>query len=140
MISVMGCTLLNKKERSAAQDKNMQKPRMIFSMEILQLSRRALWERVQQEFQENAVLTEPALFPAAPEDTAPDVVVERSFDGGYRVRLLDDWLSSFSINSKYTEMFRQMDGDPKTQEYLKRKIQAANWLQDSIVNRSRTTF
>jgi RNA polymerase sigma-54 factor len=68
----------------------------------------------------------------------PDILVERADDGSYTVRLLDDWLPSISINRKYIEMYRQKGSDPKTREYLKRKIQAATWLQDSIAQRRST--
>src|ERR1700756_8178 len=35
-------------------------------------------------------------------------------------------------------MYREKDGDPKAKEYLKRKIQAATWLLDSIEQRRNT--
>ncbi len=68
----------------------------------------------------------------------PDVRVERNDEGGYDVRLLDDWLPNIAISRKYIELYRQKGGDPKTREYLKRKIQAATWLQDSIAQRRST--
>jgi RNA polymerase sigma-54 factor len=68
----------------------------------------------------------------------PDIKVERNDQGGYDVRLLDDWLPNISINRKYIEMYREKGADPKTREYLKRKIQAATWLQDSIAQRRST--
>lgn len=113
-------------------------PWMIFTMEILQLSKRALWERVHQEFEQNVALIALGSFPAIPEENAPDAVVERDVDGGYRVRLLDDWQSSISIKGAYSAMLRNASVDPKTRAYLKTKIQAASWLLDSIANRSRT--
>ena len=68
----------------------------------------------------------------------PDILVERNDRGGYDVRLLDDWLPSISISRKCIEMYRDKSSDPKTREYLKRKIQAATWLQDSIAQRRST--
>src|ERR1700756_4247607 len=35
-------------------------------------------------------------------------------------------------------MYREKDGDPKAKEYLKRKIQAATWLLESIEQRRNT--
>jgi RNA polymerase sigma-54 factor len=68
----------------------------------------------------------------------PDVLVERTEDGEYTVRLLDDWLPSIHINRKYIDLYREKGADPKTKEYLKRKIQAATWLQESIEQRRST--
>jgi RNA polymerase sigma-54 factor len=68
----------------------------------------------------------------------PDLIVERNEDGGYDVRLVDDWLPNLYISRKYLELYRTKGGDPKTREYLKRKIQAATWLQDSIEQRRNT--
>jgi RNA polymerase sigma-54 factor len=68
----------------------------------------------------------------------PDILVERNDQGGYDVRLLDDWLPNISISRKYIELYREKGSDPRTREYLKRKIQAAQWLQDSIAQRRST--
>ncbi len=68
----------------------------------------------------------------------PDILVERTEDGEYTVRLLDDWLPNIYISRKYIEMYREKGADPKTKEYLKRKIQAAQWLQESIEQRRHT--
>ena len=68
----------------------------------------------------------------------PDIKVERNDQGGYDVRLLDDWLPNISISRKYIELYREKGSDPKVREYLKRKIQAATWLQDSIAQRRST--
>src|SRR4051812_19588451 len=68
----------------------------------------------------------------------PDILVERNEDGGYDVRLLDDWLPNIYISRRYVELYREKGADPKTKEYLKRKIQAAQWLQESIEQRRST--
>jgi RNA polymerase sigma-54 factor len=69
----------------------------------------------------------------------PDIVVERNEeDGSYDVRLLDDWLPTLYISRRYVDLYREKGGDPKTKEYLKRKIQAAQWLQESIEQRRNT--
>jgi RNA polymerase sigma-54 factor len=68
----------------------------------------------------------------------PDILVERTEDGEYTVRLLDDWLPNIYISRRYVELYREKGSDPKTREYLKRKIQAAQWLQESIEQRRST--
>jgi RNA polymerase sigma-54 factor len=68
----------------------------------------------------------------------PDILVERSEEGDYNIRLLDDWLPNISISRRYWELYKEKGGDPKTKEYLKRKIQAAQWLQESIEQRRST--
>ncbi len=68
----------------------------------------------------------------------PDILVERGEDGEYSVRLLDDWLPSIYISRRYIDLYREKGADPKTKEYLKRKIQSAQWLQESIEQRRNT--
>jgi RNA polymerase sigma-54 factor len=68
----------------------------------------------------------------------PDILVERTEEGEYTVRLLDDWLPNIYISRRYVELYRDKGSDPKTKEYLKRKIQAAQWLQESIEQRRST--
>jgi RNA polymerase sigma-54 factor len=68
----------------------------------------------------------------------PDILVERTEDGEYTVRLLDDWLPNIYISRRYVDLYREKSSDPKTREYLKRKIQAAQWLQESIEQRRST--
>jgi RNA polymerase sigma-54 factor len=68
----------------------------------------------------------------------PDILVERAESGEYTVRLLDDWLPNISISRRYLDVIRDKGADPKTKEYLKRKIQSAQWLQESIEQRRST--
>jgi RNA polymerase sigma-54 factor len=68
----------------------------------------------------------------------PDILVERQENGEYTVRLLDDWLPSIYISRRYIEMYRDKGSDPKIKDYLKRKIQSAQWLQESIEQRRNT--
>ncbi len=68
----------------------------------------------------------------------PDIVVERTEDGEYEVRLLDDWTPNIYISRRYMELYRDKSADPKAKEYLKRKIQAAQWLLESIEQRRST--
>jgi RNA polymerase sigma-54 factor len=68
----------------------------------------------------------------------PDVLVERSEDGDYNIRLLDDWLPNISISRRYYDLYKEKGGDPKTKDFLKQKLQAAQWLQESIEQRRNT--
>jgi RNA polymerase sigma-54 factor len=68
----------------------------------------------------------------------PDIAVERTEAGDYEVTLLDDWTPSIYISRRCMELYRDKGADPKTREYLKRKIQAAQWLMESIEQRRNT--
>ncbi len=68
----------------------------------------------------------------------PDILVERTEEGEYTVRLLDDWLPNVYISRRYLDMYHEKGADPKIKEYLKRKIQSAQWLQESILQRRNT--
>jgi RNA polymerase sigma-54 factor len=68
----------------------------------------------------------------------PDIAVERNENGDYDVRLLDDWTPNVYISRHYVQLYRDKAGDPKAKEYLKRKIQAAQWLLESIEQRRNT--
>ena len=52
-------------------------------------------------------------------------------EGEYTVRLVDDWIPRVNISRTCMETFRDKNADPKTKEYLKRKIQSAQWLLES---------
>jgi RNA polymerase sigma-54 factor len=68
----------------------------------------------------------------------PDIAVERNENGEWEVRLLDDWTPNIYISRRYIELYRDKSADPKAKEYLKRKIQAAQWLMESIEQRRNT--
>ena len=68
----------------------------------------------------------------------PDIAVELSEDGQYEVRLLDDWMPSIYVSRRYLELSRNKSADPKAKEYVKRKIQAAQWLMEAIEQRRST--
>jgi RNA polymerase sigma-54 factor len=68
----------------------------------------------------------------------PDIAIEQREDGTYQIRLLDDWVPDVYISRRYVEMCKDRSSDPKTREFLKRKIQDAQWLKDSIEQRRNT--
>jgi len=68
----------------------------------------------------------------------PDIIVERNEDDQYDVRLVDDWTPNIYISRRYIELYRDKAADPKAKEFLKRKIQSAQWLIEAIEQRRNT--
>jgi RNA polymerase sigma-54 factor len=68
----------------------------------------------------------------------PDVIIEKNEDGGYDIRLTDDWAPRLNIPKRYYLMYKNRDSDPQTREYLKKKLQSAEWLRDAIEQRRNT--
>jgi RNA polymerase sigma-54 factor len=75
-----------------------------------------------------------ALVPAV----TPDVFVERNEQGHYEVRLEDGQLPSLYISPYYRKLLRDAATNNETREYIKRKINSAQWLIDSIQQRRST--
>jgi len=68
----------------------------------------------------------------------PDVYVEQQPDGSWSVRLEDVDLPNLRISPLYREMLLSPDTDPATREYIKRKINSAQWLIEAIEQRRST--
>jgi RNA polymerase sigma-54 factor len=68
----------------------------------------------------------------------PDVYVDQQPDGAWKVRLEDIDLPNLRISPTYREMLLSPDTDPATREYIKRKINAAQWLIEAIEQRRGT--
>ena len=68
----------------------------------------------------------------------PDVFVELGEDGKYRVRLEDGRTPSLFISPYYRKLFAAGQVNDETREYIKRKINSAQWLIDSIQQRRNT--
>ena len=67
----------------------------------------------------------------------PDVFVEQNGDDKWVVRVLDEYTPRLRISKHYQQILR--DGtDQKTKEYIKRKIDSAKWLIESIEQRHNT--
>jgi RNA polymerase sigma-54 factor len=71
-------------------------------------------------------------------NVTPDVVVERGEGGRYTVRLEDGQIPSLFISPYYRKLLKQAGTGPETRDYIKRKINAAQWLIDSIEQRRNT--
>ena len=68
----------------------------------------------------------------------PDVIIEKNEDGEYDIRLTDDWAPRLRIPKHHYLMYKNRDTDPATREYLKKKLQSAEWLKDAIEQRRNT--
>src|SRR5262249_43985125 len=62
----------------------------------------------------------------------PDLIVEHNDQGGYDVRLVDENTPLLAISRSYQKMLRNKQTDPKTREYIQKRIQSARWLIESI--------
>ncbi len=71
-------------------------------------------------------------------NVTPDVFVERKENGGYEVRLEEGQLPSLFISPYYRKMLQQGIADEKAREFIKRKINSAQWLIESIQQRRNT--
>ncbi|MBN2024617.1 MAG: RNA polymerase factor sigma-54 [Pirellulales bacterium] len=71
-------------------------------------------------------------------NVTPDVFIEPVEGGGYKVRLEDDRLPTLFISPQYRKLLLSKDTTEETREYIKRKLNAAQWLIDSIHQRRGT--
>lgn len=68
----------------------------------------------------------------------PDVFVERDDDGEYKVRLEDGHTPSLFISPYYRKLLTSGDTTTETRDYIKQKLNSAQWLIDSIQQRRNT--
>ena len=68
----------------------------------------------------------------------PDVFIEPLDDGGYKVRLEDAAIPNLYISPHYRKLLMDPGTSEETREYIKRKVNAAQWLIDSIQQRRNT--
>ncbi len=68
----------------------------------------------------------------------PDVFVDRQEDGTYRVRLEEGRTPSLRISNYYRKRLMSGDATAEEREFIKRKINAAQWLIESIEQRRGT--
>jgi RNA polymerase sigma-54 factor len=68
----------------------------------------------------------------------PDVFVERKEDGTYRVFLEDTRTPTLHISDYYRRRLQTGEATPEEREFIKRKINAAQWLIESIEQRRST--
>ena len=80
-----------------------------------------------------AIFSSPIVVPVK-----PDVYVDQQPDGTWKVRLEEIDLPNLRISPIYRDMLMSPDTDPGTREYIKRKINSAQWLIDAIEQRRST--
>ncbi len=70
----------------------------------------------------------------------PDVVVEADSTGKYIVRLEDDRLPSLRISEYYRKRLADPNATQEEREFIRRKIESANWLIEAIQQRRNTVL
>jgi len=68
----------------------------------------------------------------------PDIFVEQDENGRYQVRLEEADTPQLYISPYYRKLLQDPNTSPETREYIKRKINSAQWLLDSIQQRRNT--
>jgi RNA polymerase sigma-54 factor len=71
-------------------------------------------------------------------NVTPDVFVEMGDDGHYKVRLEDGRTPTLYISAYYRKLLTSGEANAETREYIKRKINSAQWLIESIEQRRNT--
>ncbi len=71
-------------------------------------------------------------------NVTPDVFVELGDDGKYKVRLEDGRTPTLYISAYYRKLLTNGEANAETREYIKRKINSAQWLIESIEQRRNT--
>jgi RNA polymerase sigma-54 factor len=71
-------------------------------------------------------------------NVTPDVFIEPDEDGHYDVRLEDGSTPSLRISKFYRDVLLDTDARTEDKEYIKKKINSAQWLIDSIEQRRNT--
>lgn len=67
----------------------------------------------------------------------PDLSLETNDEGKYVVKLLDEYIPELRISAKYHKML-QDDPSPETRDWIRRKVESAKWLIESIEQRYST--
>jgi RNA polymerase sigma-54 factor len=77
-------------------------------------------------------------FEQAPaQSVTPDLAVELDENGKYVVRLIDEHIPQLRISRRYARML-EGNPDPATRDFIRRKIESARWLIESIEQRYTT--
>ncbi|WP_296462095.1 RNA polymerase factor sigma-54 [Rubinisphaera sp.] len=71
------------------------------------------------------------------QNVTPDVRVQQDDDDKWTVQLLNEYTPELKISRKYLRMLAD-NPDAKTKEYIRKKIESAKWLIDSIEQRHTT--
>lgn len=68
----------------------------------------------------------------------PDVILDQDEHGNYQVRLEDDRIPSLFISDYYRKRLRDPNSTVEEREFIKKKINSAQWLIDAIEQRRGT--
>lgn len=68
----------------------------------------------------------------------PDVVVDRDDNGEYVIKMNETNTPHIRISKEYQRMLEEKSADPATLDYIKKKMEAARWLIESIEQRRNT--
>lgn len=68
----------------------------------------------------------------------PDVFIEQDATGKWIVRMEDEYTPRLNISRRYQQLLQNGDADPQAREFIKRKIESAKWLIESIEQRYTT--
>ena len=71
-------------------------------------------------------------------NVTPDLFIEPDDDGGYKVRMEERNMPSLFISPQYRRLLTSKDTPQETREYIKNKLNSAQWLIDSIRQRRDT--
>ncbi|MDX1963989.1 MAG: RNA polymerase factor sigma-54 [Pirellulales bacterium] len=71
-------------------------------------------------------------------NVTPDLFIDQQEDGTYKIRLEDTSLPNLYISPYYRQLLMSGQADEKTREYIKRKINSAQWLIEAIEQRRST--
>jgi len=72
------------------------------------------------------------------QNVVPDVFVEPDEHGKWQVRLEDDYTPRLNISKRYQQILANPEADPQTRDYIRKKIESAKWLIESIEQRHTT--
>jgi len=82
--------------------------------------------------------------PGGPFDTTeaayilPDVIVDETNEDDFEVKLQESGMPRLTISSFYRKLLATETDNPATKDYIRKKIQSARWLIDSIEQRRST--
>ncbi len=68
----------------------------------------------------------------------PDVIVSRTDDDDYAVRLTDEWVPKIRISQRTVDLLKNKDLDDKVKDELRKKLQSADWLVKAVEQRRNT--
>lgn len=71
-------------------------------------------------------------------NVTPDIILEQNDEGEYKVRLDDDRVPTLFISEYYRKRLQDPNCTDEEREFIKRKINGAQWLIDSIEQRRGT--